>query len=261
MKKYKLAFSTLGCPDWTFEKILSEAKRLGYTSVEIRGIGPNLGVDTIPELQKLNRVRTKSMLDDAGISICVIGCSAAFSKPDALDSSLSEGKFAIEAASELGIPYIRVFGDRIFDSDSVKNAAKGISMLCDYAADKNVKVLLEAHGDFNTSQVLNETAELIGRDNFGILWDIEHTNAAGESDSDFLNRLSVPIYHVHLKDIDKNGKLCLPGDGILDLTGAADLLMGCGYNGLFSLEWEKRWKRELADPEIAFDKFINVMQG
>ena len=34
----KLSFTTLGCPDWSFAKILEEAQRIGYEGVEIRGI-------------------------------------------------------------------------------------------------------------------------------------------------------------------------------------------------------------------------------
>ena len=35
----KLCFSTIGCPDWRFGDIVSAAKDLGYSAIEIRGIG------------------------------------------------------------------------------------------------------------------------------------------------------------------------------------------------------------------------------
>ena len=34
----KLAFSTLGCPDWSWEEILATAKDMGFDAVEILGI-------------------------------------------------------------------------------------------------------------------------------------------------------------------------------------------------------------------------------
>jgi hypothetical protein len=35
---YKLSFSTLGCPDWSFDKIIDFAKDNQYTGIEVRGI-------------------------------------------------------------------------------------------------------------------------------------------------------------------------------------------------------------------------------
>ena len=37
-KKPLLAFSTLGCPDWTFEQIVNFAVQHGYKGIEVRGI-------------------------------------------------------------------------------------------------------------------------------------------------------------------------------------------------------------------------------
>lgn len=35
----KICFSTLGCPDWSWEEILAAAKDLGYDGIELRGLG------------------------------------------------------------------------------------------------------------------------------------------------------------------------------------------------------------------------------
>ena len=34
----RLAFSTLGCPNWSLTRVLDEAARLGYAAVELRGL-------------------------------------------------------------------------------------------------------------------------------------------------------------------------------------------------------------------------------
>lgn len=44
----KLSFSTLGCPDWSFQTILDEAQRLGFDGIEIRGIEGEMDVAKIP---------------------------------------------------------------------------------------------------------------------------------------------------------------------------------------------------------------------
>ena len=38
----KLAFSTLGCPEWTWTEIYSMARDLGYSGIEIRGLGEEI---------------------------------------------------------------------------------------------------------------------------------------------------------------------------------------------------------------------------
>jgi len=38
----KLAFSTLGCPDFSWTDIYSMAKDLGYHGIEIRGLGDDI---------------------------------------------------------------------------------------------------------------------------------------------------------------------------------------------------------------------------
>ena len=38
----KLAFSTLGCPEWTWTEIYPMAYDLGYSGIEIRGLGEEI---------------------------------------------------------------------------------------------------------------------------------------------------------------------------------------------------------------------------
>lgn len=257
----RLAFSTLGCPDWSFERILSEAAGLGFGAIELRGIGADIEIDSLPLLTKENRGYVRRALDEAGVGLCALDCSASFDDQTRQERSLSEGRYAIEAASELEAPFIRIFGDRIGGGEDIAlvRTAGGIRRLCLEARGSGVTVLLETHGDFNTAERLYRTAELVDCPEFGILWDIEHTGRAGENARDFARRLLPLIKHVHLKDIDGSGRLCLPGDGALDIAGTAAMLDELSYSGLYSLEWEKRWHRELPEPETAFARYADIM--
>jgi hypothetical protein len=38
------------------------------------------------------------------------------------------------------------------------------------------------------------------------------------------------------------------------------VLQGGKYHGYYSLEWEKRWHPEIAEPEVAFPQFAEYMQ-
>ncbi len=45
----KLSFSTLGCPDWSFDKIIDFAKDNNYKGIEVRGILREMDLTKVPE--------------------------------------------------------------------------------------------------------------------------------------------------------------------------------------------------------------------
>lgn len=248
----RLTFSTLGCPGYNPGEIISLAKRFGFESVELRGIGDELDVDSIHWLQPGNLGSTADLFADAGIRICSLDCSAFLAKPGA---RIGECVFASHAAAKLGAPYIRVFGGGSGERD-IDTAAKRTDELC--ALEPTVTVLLETHDSFSDTEPIRSFASRVKRPNFGILWDVEHTIRAGVDSAEFVAEFAPLIKHVHLKDYSESG-LCLPGDGLIDLRGIRDLLEKAGYQGLFSLEWEKRWVKELPDIEPALERFIEIM--
>ena len=42
----KLAFSTIGCPNWSYDEVVSTASDLGYDGFEVRGIGGEIYAPT-----------------------------------------------------------------------------------------------------------------------------------------------------------------------------------------------------------------------
>ena len=58
----KISFSTLGCPRWSWREILATACDLGYGGVEVRGVGNDISVPSIPAFSDENIDRTKAEL-------------------------------------------------------------------------------------------------------------------------------------------------------------------------------------------------------
>ena len=109
----------------------------------------------------------------------VLGTSCKFHTEENIGKAMVEGKESILIASRFGIPYIRVFGNNITDlrDECIAGVIRGIKELCDFADGKNVTVLLEVHGDFNTVEALTPIIEELGGNRrFGILWDIAHSH-------------------------------------------------------------------------------------
>jgi sugar phosphate isomerase/epimerase len=76
------------------------------------------------------------------------------------------------------------------------------------------------------------------------------------------------ITHTHLKDHirgtpgdERTYKLCLVGEGDIPIKAIVKQLMDDGYDGYFSLEWEKKWHPDLPEAEIAYPGFVRVMNS
>ncbi len=257
-----LCFSTLGCTDKSLEEIIFIARQHDIRSVELRGIDGKINNLMIPSFYPENIPETLRLFKKNKIHPVLLGTSCIFHDQNKFDKSMEEGTCSIDIASKLEIPYIRVFGDKLTDSDKkgIDKVGEGIQKLCEYAKDKSIRVLLEVHGDFNTIEIISDLMNSISsNNNFGLLWDIAHThNKYGAEWLDFYNEFSSLIYHVHIKD-SLNGKLVLPGEGDIPIIQIVNKMISDGYDGYFSLEWEKKWHPDLPEFSKALEKFIKIM--
>ena len=257
----KLAFSTLGCPEWTFDRVLDEARALGYQGVELRGVEGRMRADEMAPFRPERRRETMEKVRAHGLTLCGFGSSASFHDPARREDSLSDARAAIELCADVGIPYVRVFGNLVdagsTPAEEVRRVAAGIRELCGEAAGTGVTILLEVHGTFNTAARVLKTVELVNRDNFGILWDVAHSDEADlGAFLSFYEPVRPFIRHVHLKDHRREAggtlRLCSFGEGDIPLEAMIRRMEADGYEGYCSLEWEKAWHPELRPAEEEF---------
>jgi len=267
----RLAFSTLGCPDWDFETIVKQAKEMGYSAIELRGIKDELRIEALPIFINGQYKETNKVLEENNLFISNAGTSVMFHNADGYDAALTEGRTAIDMCYLTGIPAIRVFGDSIPPGETVeavnKRIIEGVRELCKYSDEKTegkIQIWLEVHGDYNTPQMLSPVVDkLTDCPGFGMLWDIQHSYKAGTPPAEFYNEYKSIIRHVHFKDcIFEDGKPIekLPGDGVIPIKEHYEILESGGYKGIYSLEWEKRWHPNLPEPEIAFKRYADLMK-
>lgn len=256
----KLCFSTLGCADRSLEEIISTAKKYNISALEIRGVGGVLDNARIPEFASDTRKETLTRFHSSGIRPTVLGTSCSFHNADRFDRAIKEGELSVKIAEDLNIPHIRVFGDKIESPVSIDRVICGLSHLC--AISDRVNILLEVHGDFNTEEALSPVIEKMSDiRNFGLIWDIEHTHKTYNNGwVEFYSFARPYIKHVHVKDYSDSGKcLSLIGRGDIPIIPIVKRMLDDGYDGCFSLEWEKQWHPELPDVEAALDGFISLM--
>jgi len=267
----KLAFSTLGCPDWALDTIIQNAVAYGYDGIEIRGVLQELDVTTRPEFTTQVR-ETLKKINGAGIEIACFSSSILMATLDQKKEIeyLEELKRYAELCEIFGTPFIRIFGGKIGAlawDQAIDNAKMTLQKMIASIKDFNVKIIVETHDDWMSGDHFKALMEDLNSDKVGILWDVNHPFMfIGESPEETWEEAGKWIGHTHWKDskiaIDTvmGFEPCLMGEGDLPHQQIYDVLKKGGYDGYLSLEWEKRWHPELPDPEIAFPQYVEYMK-
>src|SRR4029078_1399847 len=137
-EKLKLAFSTLGCPDWTFDKIISFAAENDYSGIEVRGIQREMDLTRCKEFGPENLATTLRLMKDKGLKFVDLGSSAEMhhSDPAERQKQLDEARRFIHLAEQLRCPYVRVFPNKLSKEDrsaSIDTIIKGLKEAGNYA--------------------------------------------------------------------------------------------------------------------------------
>ena len=72
-----LSFSSLGCPDWNLDQVLSFAAQHGYKGIEFRGLKRQLDILKCPEFSGAsNTAATLQKIKSGGLQVVNLGSSA-----------------------------------------------------------------------------------------------------------------------------------------------------------------------------------------
>ena len=286
----RTSFSTLSCPDWSWQDLLEFGPQFGFDGVEIRLIERETDLLARPEFQSEQLPARRRELKEAEFRVCGLASSVRFDDPDqaARAGQIETGKAYLDLAAELEASFVRVFGDVLPPGGSaderrraIENIAEGLQRLGEYAESAGPAVVIETHGDFADSSAVCETLRLVDSPAVGVLWDTHHPwRFCDETVATTFQRLQPWIRHTHWKDSvlrpqqaddssaqeaaeqahalmsgHRHADYVLFGGGEFPARKCLRLLRESGYDGWFSYEWEKMWHPEIEDPEIALPLF------
>jgi len=265
-ERLPIGFSTLGCPSWSWLKVLDFAKQNNFAAVELRGLEGTMDLPSRPEFADAQIEPSKKEIAARGLRISCVSSSADMhdTGPEH-EKQLADARRFIDLASRLGAPYLRVFGNKLVGprEAAVEHIAGSLRELGEYAAPKNVTVLLESHGDFTNSAILQQILEKAASPHVALLWDAHNTFVDGTEDPAItVSHLAKYVRHTHLKDARLEGgqdHYVLTGRGDVPVKRQVELLAATGYTGYYSFEWEKAWHPELEEPEVAIADYARVM--
>jgi sugar phosphate isomerase/epimerase len=269
-KEPLLSFSTLGCPDWSFQKIVDFAVQNNYTGIEVRGLQHEMDLTKCNEFSKQNLPSTIKIMQEKKLRFVDLGSSAALHIADVAErkKNLDEARRFIDLAQQIHCPYVRVFPNKIPEGQekdaTIDLIIKGLQELGDYAKDTSVSVLMETHGDLVKSEDLEKIMKAAEHAHVGLVWDITNMwTITKEPPAVVYEKLKKYIHHTHIKDakiIDGKVEYTRLGKGEVPIFTAIDLLLNGGYKGYYSFEWEKLWHPELEDPETALADYPKAMK-
>ncbi len=266
----KLAFSTLGCPQWGLKKIAEAARTYGYSGIELRALEGSLNLLDCPELQPTVAEQTRSFFNDQGLAICSVDTSCAFHDMDEsrrrqnIETAVRYG----ELAARLGAPLIRVFPNEVPAGASREATRDRIVDALSELAERileGVRVGLETHGDFAAGRATADIVRRVNHPNLAIIWDAANSFAADEAIAASAQAVAPYLAHVHLRDAkpQDEGRDWLPtltGQGQVPLAEILGTLREMNYEGYVSFEWEKYWHPKIAEPEVALPDFIAAVK-
>jgi sugar phosphate isomerase/epimerase len=265
----KLCVSTLACPDWNLEQIITAAADAGLQGIDFRGVGAELDItrlsaftsglaDTLASL-RANRLVMPCI--NTSVALLTVGGQK-------WEAMLEEFARYVKLAAVTGTGFLRIFGgyapNDMPREHAVAVATRHLRQLLKMTAGVSCIPLLETHDDWVTS---GQVMELLGRfdaEEAGVIWDVEHPYRKGEPPQQTVAGLGEYLRHVHFKDGLVRGERrhsTLLGQGDLPLKDCYESLRRVGYDGWICLETEKRWDASAPDPEVSLPQFVQFMRN
>jgi fatty-acyl-CoA synthase len=138
-----------------------------------------------------------------------------------------------------------------------------LKQLIPAAEEHGITLLVETNGVYADTNRLRSLLDRAASDSVAALWDMHHPyRFFGETPGKTVQNLGAYIKYVHIKDSvveDGSIRYRLMGEGDLPAEDMMRALQSINYDGYISLEWVKRWARDLVDAGIVFPHFANYM--
>ncbi|MEM9083143.1 MAG: sugar phosphate isomerase/epimerase [Planctomycetota bacterium] len=257
-------FSTLACPDWTFEEVAAFAVQHGYAGVDARTAGTRGGDFTAdPALTSGDKLKT--LFRDAAISLACVSSSLTLDRPvfppvvgrllPSATDDVREGRSLVDVAVETGAELVRVYPFKLHGgrrrAGTLIRIAEQLYPICDHTRHKSVKVVIENAGDFPLAGDLLQIMDLVGHPNLLASYDASYAHSAGEDPVAGASLLGDKLALLRVKDADSNGQPVILGQGLLNVRETIRAASEASPDCWVSTTWERAWLPDLMSAEQA----------
>jgi sugar phosphate isomerase/epimerase len=258
----KWGISTLGCHELDLPSICKLAEKHGIHHLEIRSLADSLNLpEYLDSTYPNDSAAVKKILDQHNQSI--IALNSGFSLIEADESARDEMLAFARWAESLGVPFVRAFGggsmEKPLSEDDLASAVENLKWWKATREENGwtTQIAVETHGGFSSGERCVQLQEAFGSP-VDVIWDTHHTWKLGnECALQTWNQIASMVQHVHIKDsvsvpsARHPYSYCLLGEGEFPADEVFNVLRDNSYNGVVSLEWERKWHPYLADLDTA----------
>ena len=228
----KLAF-TVATPDVHSETILAYTGPLEESLPQLADLGYD-GVELMVRSPKeIDADQVQRLVERYGLTVPTVGTGGA-----AIARFKDVVHFAARFGSDINVGRFRgQIVDGIPPELAVKRMKEGFARILDYAAQHEVRVILEPQNRsvINCVNTVSEALEFIadlGRDNLGTMVDTFHANIEERSIAAAMVRAGDRLWYVHFGDSNR----LAPGRGHLNFPEIVEVLQAIGYEGFVTAE-------------------------
>ncbi len=260
----KLAFSTKGWHDASWEDFLATAQDTGFAGVEIHNLyAPAMQKKGAPADRQAASAVYRTLFDRK-LSVPCINVTADLCDAEGQRQLFDEIDACLDAARRLHCPYVRlhtVKTDGAFDEALVHQA---LAYALPRAEQNDTVLLIETMGAYADTARLRALLDGYALDNLAALWDFHFPARMNhETPQTSVTNLGAYIRHVHIKDslVQADGTISyqLIGEGDLPVDLLMKALDSVDYDGFVSLEWDPAWLPELTDMTVICAHFTGYM--
>ena len=91
------------------------------------------------------------------------------------------------------------------------------------------------------------------------VFDIKQAQRSGYEYTEYIDDMKGAISHVHLSDIDKNGKMCLPGKGVYNFKEILTRLKDAGFDGNVIIEVYKDDYKDIQELKTSLEYLNEII--
>ena len=264
----KLAFSTVTCPDWTLAKVAEQAEALGFDGVELRTLGAgesDLACDpALTDPQKVSDIFRSSGMEPICLSTST---SLHHRNKSAATAAHRQVIKDLDLASLIGCSFVRIF---VYDAGPgedrrsvIQRAAKSALPLAERAGELGVQLLFENAGSFTAAKHWWWLLNQVDHPMLGLLWNVANAAASGESSAVSVPTLNSRIQMAKVKDtmVGEGSGFVPLGEGTVGIEAFIKQLLGVGYSGYLTVEWDRVWLPSLTPAEEYLPQALERIKG
>ena len=270
----KIVGHTMGTPEATVFEALDLFAELGLDGIEIICAEDYpCGLNLATSQGELDALRQRA----AGAGLIIAGLvpyAKDMNHPEApaRQKAVANLKRVVDFAAALDCPAIRVFGGHeVLPAEQGKALgwlAGSLREVGEYAQAADIELNIENHMDTmaTSAEMTMAIVRAVDLPNVGVLYDQANLTYMNSEIHEMAIALQGPrIQHVHVKDFFWRGTeriATVLGHGIVPWAEIVAALTNRGYDGFYSLEYERRWfPHQLPPPEVGMKLCLDFLRG